>query len=211
MIVVFIVVESRVSEPLLEVALFRNATFTGSNLVIFTGQFNKIAIVVFVALYLQDALHMTPLHAGLVLLAAAVPTLFTSVLAGRLADRFGARWLSLGGLMLNGSTLLWIGFAVSSERYGLLVPPLVIWGATLPFLFAPTRRAVMNAVPEEKHGQASGINLTAQLLGGTIGMAVCGTLLATTGDFRLVFLVAAGWSGAALVMGWLSIAPHAQR
>ncbi len=208
MMVVFIVVELRVSEPVIEVALFRNATFSGSNLVIFTGQFNKIAIVVFVALYLQNALHMSPLSAGVALLAAVIPTLFTSVPAGWLADRFGVRWLSLGGLMLNGSALLWIGFAVSSERYGLLVLPLVIWGATLPFLYAPTRRAAINAVPLEKHGQASGINLTSQLLGGVTGMAVCGTLLATTGDFRIVFLVAAGWSAAVLVMGWYSIAPE---
>ena len=208
MIVVFLVVELRVFEPLLEVALFRDATFTGSNLVIFTGQFNKIAIIVFLALYLQDVLHMSPLNAGFVLLAAAVPTLFTSIPAGQLADRFGARWLSLGGLFLNGTALFWIGFAISLERVGLLVPLLVIWGATLPFLYAPTRRAVMNAVPEEKQGQASGINLTAQLLGGTIGMAVGSTLLATTSDFRLVFLFAGGLSVVALMTGLFTIERH---
>ena len=210
MILVFAVVDSRVSAPLIEVTLFRNATFTGSNLVIFTGQFNKIAVVVFGALYLQDVLHMSPLSAGVALLAAVVPAMLASVPAGRLADRFGARWLALGGLLLNGLALLWIGFALSSERYGLLVPPLVIWGTTLPFLYAPIRRAVMNAVPVEKHGQASGINLTAQLLGGTIGMAVCGTLLTTTGDFRLVFLDAAGWSVAVLVTGWPPWRPPAR-
>jgi EmrB/QacA subfamily drug resistance transporter len=205
MILVFAVVESRVSEPLVEVTLFRNATITGSNLVIFAGQFSKIAIVVFGALYLQDVLHMSPLRAGVALLAAVVPTAFTSLLAGRLADRFGARWLSLGGLLLNASAVLSIGFAVSWESYELLVPPLVIWGATLPFLYVPTRRAVVNAVPMEKHGQASGITLSAQLLGGTIGMAVCGAVLASTGDFRLVFLVTGGMSVAVLVTGLLFI------
>jgi MFS family permease len=148
---------------------------------------------------------MSPLRAGVALLAAVVPTAFTSLLAGRLADRFGARWLSLGGLLLNASAVLSIGFAVSWESYELLVPPLVIWGATLPFLYVPTRRAVVNAVPMEKHGQASGITLSAQLLGGTIGMAVCGAVLASTGDFRLVFLVTGGMSVAVLVTGLLFI------
>ncbi len=97
------------------------------------------------------------------------------------------------------------GVAVSWENYGLLIPPLVIWGATLPFLYVPSRRAVMNAVPVEKKGQAGGINLTAQLLGGTIGMTLCGTLLATTGDFQIVFLVTAGITLAVLVLGWFFI------
>ncbi len=117
----------------------------------------------------------------------------------------GARWLLLFGLLFNGLGLLWIGVAVSWENYGLLIPPLVIWGATLPFLYVPSRRAVMNAVPVEKKGQAGGINLTAQLLGGTIGMTLCGTLLATTGDFQMVFLVTAGITLAVFVLGWLFI------
>ncbi|MCZ6719701.1 MAG: MFS transporter [Gammaproteobacteria bacterium] len=78
-------------------------------------------------------------------------------------------------------------------------------GATLPFLYVPSRRAVMNAVPVEKKGQAAGINLTAQLLGGTIGMTLCGTLLATTGDFQIVFLVTAGITLAVFVLGWFFI------
>jgi predicted MFS family arabinose efflux permease len=209
MILVFVIVELRVSNPLIEVTLFSNTTITGSNLVIFTGQFSKIAIVVYVALYLQDSLHMNPLRAGFALLVAVVPTLFTSIPAGRLADRFGTRWLSLGGLLLNGLAVLSIGIAVPWKSYHLLVAPLVIWGATLPFLYAPTRRAAMNAVPEDKHGQASGISLTSQLLGGTIGMAVCGTLLATTGDFRPGFLATASLAGAVLVAGWLTIERHA--
>ena len=63
----------------------------------------------------------------------------------------------------------------------------------------------MNAVPSDKRGQAGGISRGIQQIGGTIGMAVCGTLLAMTGDFQLVFYVTAGVIFVALIIGWFSI------
>jgi len=64
----------------------------------------------------------------------------------------------------------------------------------------------MNAVPASKQGQAGGIAMTAQLLGGTIGMAVCGTLFVMTKEFRVVFLATAVLMLAVLLIGWLAIA-----
>ena len=93
--------------------------------------------------------------------------------------------------------------AVAAKSYALVVAPLVLWGCTLPFLAAPARRAVMNVVAPEQRGQAGGINLTAQLLGGTIGMAILGMLYVTTHDFRLVFLASGALALAALGVAWL--------
>ena len=75
----------------------------------------------------------------------------------------------------------------------------------MPLLYVPTRRAVMAVVPAAEHGEASGINLTAQLLGGTIGMSVCGTLLAMTDDYRIIFLVAGALSMMVLVIAWFTV------
>ena len=63
----------------------------------------------------------------------------------------------------------------------------------------------MNAVPVDKQGQAGGIVLTAQLFGGTLGMAILGTLLATTDSHRAVFLATAALTAAVLAIGWLAI------
>lgn len=90
--------------------------------------------------------------------------------------------------MLNGLAVVFLGFATALDSYLLIVAPLFVWGATLPFLSVPPRRALMGAAPASQQSQASGVNLTIQMLGGTIGMALCGTLYATTGSFRLVFL-----------------------
>ena len=71
-LVVFVLIERRIEEPLVDMDLFLNATFSGSAAVMFTGQFVKLAVFVFGSLYLQDVLKMSPLGAGVTLLAAVV-------------------------------------------------------------------------------------------------------------------------------------------
>jgi EmrB/QacA subfamily drug resistance transporter len=206
---IFVVVEARRSAPLIEIGLFRQASFTASNLVVLLAQFTKMAVIVIGALYLQSALGMSPLAAGTALLAAVVPEPFTAPPSGRLADRFGARKPTLVALALTLIALLWIAVAVSWNSYLLLLPGLVVWGIAQPGLFTPPTRAVMNAVPVDKEGQASGILMTAQLLGGTVGMAVLSALLTTTHSYQVVFLATTALTGVVLAIGWFAIErPH---
>lgn len=93
----------------------------------------------------------------------------------------------------------------------LMVAPMIIWGAGIPFMFGPSQRAMMNAVAADKQGQAAGVGRGAQQIGGTIGMAVCGTLLATTGAFETVFLVAGCLSLAVLAIDWRVVEDQALR
>lgn len=211
LLVLFFIVELRISNPLLEVDLFRNLSFTTCNLAVFTAEFTKMAIIVFSAVYLQKALGMSPFFAGLALLAAVGPVPLLAIPSGVLTDRFGARRLVLTGLLLTGASLIWIAAVVNADSYVLMVPGLVVWGIGVTLLFAPPRTAVMNAVPTEKHGQVGGISMTSQLLGGTMGMAVGGTLLAMTDSFTVVFLVNAGVAFAILVLGWFYIERTAPR
>jgi len=201
----FVLIERRRAEPLIEVDLFRNATFSACNLMLLTAQFGKITIFVFVALYLQDALKMSPLTAGLALLVAVVGTPIAATPSGWLADRFGARRPALAGQALTALAMLWVGFASAWDSYVLLVPGLVLWGAALPLCFMPVQREIMNAVPVEKQGQAGGIMVTTRLLGGTVGMATCSTLFAMTEDFQVCFLATGGVMLAVLLVGWFAI------
>ncbi len=202
---VFVVIELRLRTPLMEVDLFSNPTFTACNLVIFAAQFTKMAVFIFGALYLQNVLKMTPLMAGLALLPTVVPQPFTAPLAGRAADRYGARWPSLGGLVFMFAGLAWIGVAVSWQSYGALFPGLLFWGLSMAFLFVPPQRAVMNAVPPFKRGQAGGIAMSSQLLGATVGMAVSSTIFSMTNDFQVVFLASAALTLIVLVIAWSTI------
>ncbi len=203
--IAFVFVELRTDMPMIAVGLFRHGTFSSANLVIFTGEFTRIAIVIFGAMFLQIEYGMSPLDAGIAMVPAAIPSLFTAIPAGRLADRFGARWLALPGLLANAAVMLWIAYVVHDHRYDLLVPAFVIWSATLPFQYGPIRRAVMNTVSEDQHGQAGGVNVTAQQLGGTVGMTVCGTIYATTGDFQSVYWATGGLAVLVLIIGFFAL------
>jgi EmrB/QacA subfamily drug resistance transporter len=188
-IAAFIVLESRREAPLIDVLLFRNPGFAACNLVFFTSQYIKITVVVFIALYLQHVLGLTPMTAGLCLLVAMVGSPLMSSVAGRMGDKYGVRLPALCGLIGVGVSLLWITALLGADKYGLLVPGLFLWGFALQFCFVPTGHAVMKAVPADKQGQAGGIITTVRLLGGTFGMAVNGTVLALTGSYRALFIV----------------------
>jgi EmrB/QacA subfamily drug resistance transporter len=202
----FVYIETSQPAPLINISLFKNASFTGSVLVAWVGQFSKMVIVVFGAIYLQETLKMSPLNAGWALLASVILTPFTATPAGRCADKFGARSPALAGLGISTVAVLSIALATSANNYLLLLPGLVLWGAALPFCFQSSIRAISIAVPPDKQGQAGGINITVRLLGGTFGMALGSTVLSTTGSFFIVFAATAALMFAVLVFAFVTIA-----
>ena len=84
-----------------------------------------------------------------------------------------------------------MAFAAEMGSYLYFFPALIVWGIGLGFLFVPPMRAVMNEVPLEKQGLAGGIVLSAQMLGGTVGMAISSVIFSTFRDYQVVFLAAA--------------------
>ncbi|MEP3275695.1 MAG: MFS transporter [Stappiaceae bacterium] len=184
----FYIYEFYNSQPLIELDLLTIRPFAGGVLSFFSFQFNKIVIFVFVAMFLQEKVGLSPINSGLLLMIGILPTLGTSLIAGKLADKYGSRPPLLFGFTLNGLAVLAIAFLSYIETYWVFLP-LIIWGATLPFCAIPARRTLMSAVPKTKLGQASGVNLTVQMVGGTIGIALCGSIIASTGAYWLAFLL----------------------
>ena len=201
----FVVVELRAAHPLIDVALFRNGAFSSFNLVIFLAQFSKLAVFIFIAAYLQDRLGFSAMVAGIILLAGTVPPLLTSLPTGMILDRVGGRALLLGGLLASFLSMLWLALAVTWDSFWPLLPAMIIWGGCVSILFVPSLRDVMDAVSPDKRGQAGGISMTAQLLGGTVGMTVCGTLFATTGAYWTIFLLTAVLFLIVLVVCWRTL------
>lgn len=201
----FIVIELKRPAPLIEVDLFVRADFTTFNLMVFAGQFAKIAMLVILALYLQHELGMSPLIAGIALLAGVAPQVFTAVLSGRITDRLGSRRPALWSLGISLALFLWLALAVTWNSYWLILPALVVWSLANCLVFVPALRGGVNCVPVEKQGQVGGIMISAQLLGGTVGMTLCGTLLTITGSYVWAFLAPALLSGACLILAWLTI------
>jgi len=205
----FLYVERHVAQPLIDVGLFADRSFSACALVIFTAQYSKMAMFVFGAMYLQDVLKMTPLMAGVALLPTVATQVFMAPLAGRFVDHFGARRPVLVGLAVSSLGLALVASAMTWESYLLMFPGLLAWGLSLASLFVPPQHAIMSAVPPAKRGQAGGINMTSQLVGATVGMAVCSTIYSMTGSFQAVFLATALFTALVFLFGWAAIKrPH---
>ena len=202
---IFVKTELRRDDALLDLRLLRIPVFAASNLTIWVGQFSVTTVTIFCAMMLQQKAHFDALQAGIYMLAAVLPTLFTSLLAGLLADRFGTRTPILIGIAANCVALLWVAYLDSSGSYREMHWPLILWGLSLPMVFVPARRAVMSSVPVTRQGQASGVSLTLQLLGGTMSIAVCGTLLVITNSFTTIYLTAATLIGLVWIAAFVLI------
>ncbi|MEH6548283.1 MAG: MFS transporter, partial [Sneathiella sp.] len=126
--IAFVFVETRLKNPLIELSLFSMRTFSVMNATVFMGEFGKIALIIFGALLLQDKFGMNPLIAGVALLPAVIPSLFSSLIAGSLADKFDARKISLMGLVLNCSAMVWMAVTVTLDNYYYLIPAFIAWG-----------------------------------------------------------------------------------
>lgn len=201
----FIRLELPAANPLIEIDLLRSPAFAVCNLIVFTGQFTKIAVLVILSIYFQKELGMSPLMAGIALLAGVAPAPLSAVIGGYMTDRLGSRQPALLGLAGAFLAFVWLALSLHSQNYWLMFAPLLLWGLVTSMIFLPGLRGGANSVPLEKQGQVGGIMLTAQLAGGTIGMTLCGTLLAATGSHQLPLLATAILTGIVFLLTWRTI------
>jgi EmrB/QacA subfamily drug resistance transporter len=199
---VFVAIELRRSQPLVELNLLAVPPFAGGNVVFAMFQFEKMVVFVFMALYLQRSMGMGPIQAGLVVSVAILPTLVTARLAGAVRDAHRAAAPITVALVLTAATLAVMGWGTAVGGEVLLVVVLIIWGAVMPFMAVIARPAVMGAVSAEKQGQASGVNLSIQMMGGTLAIALCTPLLFLTGAYWPVFVLTGALTLATAVVSW---------
>ncbi|WP_421724364.1 MFS transporter [Bauldia sp.] len=185
----FLRTELTTPAPLLDLSLLKIPEFGGGVVIFAIFQFEKIVVFVFVAQFFQDVLGESPIMSGVAVSLAILPTFGTAILIGKSTDRFGSRYTLVRGTTIHGIAVLLLALATLQQNYLAALLPLLLWGASMPSIAIPVRRVQMNAVPKDKQGQASGINLTIQMLGGSLGLAVCSALLAETNSYLLLFLV----------------------
>jgi EmrB/QacA subfamily drug resistance transporter len=181
----FSFVERRRSSPMVDFSFFRSRTFLGANIVAFIVSFAMLAMFFFMALYMQNVLHFSPLQAGVRFLPSTLMIVIIAPIAGRLADRVGPRPLITFGLLAVSGALLWQSQLTVSSGYGTLLPGFVLMGIGMAFVMSPMSMAAMNSVAQAKAGVASGILSMNRMVGGTFGVAVLGAMVATLGRSRL--------------------------
>ena len=172
----FVFVENRVKAPMVQFDLLADRNFLGAIVVAMIISFAMLGVFFFLALYMQDILGYSPLEAGVRFLPSTLMIVLVAPIAGRLADRFGPRWLIGGGLLLVAASLFsFSGIAVDSSYLDLL-PGFMLLGIGIAMTMSPMTSAAMNAVPVQKAGIASGVLSMFRMVGGSLGIAVTGAI-----------------------------------
>ncbi|WP_440763949.1 MFS transporter [Natronorubrum sp. DTA7] len=185
----FVVAESRLRDPLIDLALFRDRSYLGANTVGFTANFGSGALLFFLTLYLQNVLHYSPLHAGLVFLGFSVPLVAFEIKSNEISERIGARSAMAGGMALMAASFLLLAFLTPTSGLALVLVALAIMGVGLGVAYSVSSTAGMAAVPDAKAGAASGILGMVRMLGVVFGVAIGGALFKTLENRRLETLL----------------------
>lgn len=174
----FVAVEWRSEHPLLPLRLLRPPEVASSMVALLTIQGAVLGVTVYVALFLQNGLGLSAIEAGAVLFPAMIWTPLLSTWTGRLADRRGER-LPVGiGLLVAACGLAAIGVLATGEEALLLLPGLVAFGITRPFVFTPASTGPLKIIPADERGLASSLVTESRQLGAVLGVAALGAIAA---------------------------------
>ncbi len=173
LLAVFVVVESRVRSPMLDLSLFRNRQFASTASAMLLNAMARGAFVFVLVFYLQGPPRfLSPFTAGLFLIPVSASLATFGPVSGWLSDRYGPRWFILVGLCVSASGFLWLSTIGPSESFLQLTPPLVLAGAGMGMFASPNRAAMMSAVPPARRGVASGVGTTFLNSGSTISLGI---------------------------------------
>ncbi|MDZ7703714.1 MAG: MDR family MFS transporter [Trueperaceae bacterium] len=171
----------RVRNPLLDFGLFRNRVFTTANLALFFLGAGFLNLLIFLPLFMVNVLGVSATQAGVSLIPLSLGIVFGSIAAGQLVSRFGHyRRLMLGGIGLLAVGMFLLSQMTSSVSYAQVTFYMVLCGIGLGPSFPLYTLAIQNAVDMKRIGQATSASQFFRQIGGTVGAALMGTVLATT-------------------------------
>ena len=175
----FLVIERTRRAPMLDLDLFRNRTYAGANVAVLLVALAMFGVFFFISLYMQNILGYSPVKTGAAFLPMTVLIILVAPMGGRLADRFGSRWLMTTGMSMLAVHLLLLTRLGESSSYGTtLLPSLVIGGIGIALVMTPASAAAMKAVSVDKAGVGSAVLNAFRQVGGSVGIALMGAIVA---------------------------------
>jgi EmrB/QacA subfamily drug resistance transporter len=202
----FVRLELQQRLPMMDLSLFRNSTFAGANAVMLLVALAMFGVFFFVSLYMQNILGFSAVQTGAAFLPMTILIMLTAPIAGKLSDRVGSRWLMTAGMVLVATQLFYYSTLGVDEGFFDLLPGLLIGGVGMATVMAPTTAAVVGSVPVEKSGVGSAILNCMRQVGGALGIAVMGAIMAAKiGDDRTPEAFVDGFSTTLLVSGFIAL------
>jgi EmrB/QacA subfamily drug resistance transporter len=213
----FLLVEYRVSNPMLPLGIFRSRQFSGANAATLANYLAIGAMFFFLSLQLQDVLGYSAVAAGAASLPPTVIMLLFSPQAGRLGQRIGARTpMTVGPIVLGVGLVMLSGVGSGDDYLTAVLPGVVVFGVGMTIFVAPLTATVLGAVPAQRAGLASAVNNAvarlAQLLSSAALPAAAGLSASTavgpgafSEGYQTAMLIAAGVAATGGLVAWATI------
>ena len=207
--VAFLLIEARRSHPMLPLHLFKNAIFSGSTLISMVSAFVFYGLTFLLGLYFQRVHGYSPLWTGLSFLPLTAVMVVGSMLSGPLVARYGQRWPMCAAFGLYMLGFLGLTLLTPASPYWLAALSMPAIGIAAGFISPAATAPAIGTVEKSQAGIAAGVLNSARQTGAALGIAVFGTLIATSPSFEngmhAALWIAAAVSLAAAVIWRLTI------
>ena len=186
----FVVAESRIASPMLDLSLFRKPTFDGAAIAAFCTMMALGALIFYMTTWFQTILDYSPIQAGLRGSVTSGAALVAALFGGRMLKTVPARYPLAAGLMLIAIGDLVMHGVTTSSGWTALLPGMILAGAGLGLTSAPLAQSAVGVVPPWRSGMASGINSTFRQVGLAVGLATLGAIFQHTVNVQVKLAVA---------------------
>ena len=187
LLAVFVTWEQRRDTPMLDVSVFRNSRFSAASAAVAIAFFALFGFIFLVTQYFQFVRGYDTLAAGVHTLPFAFAAALAAPFAPRFVNRYGTTRIVASGLALMSAGFLVAATTEADSSYWLrVVPAMLLMASGLGFTTAPATEAIMGTLPRSKAGVGSAVNDTTRELGGTLGVAVVGSVFSSLYGPRLV-------------------------
>jgi EmrB/QacA subfamily drug resistance transporter len=199
LVATFVTVERAVEQPMLDVTLFLDRRFSAACAAVTVAFFALFGFIFLITQFFQFVRDYSALGTGLRILPVALSIAIASIAGGQLAPRIGTRAVVTTGLALLGSSFLWISTMSADADYATtIVPQMVLMGLGLGLVSTPATESILQVLPPGRAGVGSAVNDATRELGGTLGVAIVGSLFASLYGDTLVRLLAGKVDGGTL-------------
>jgi len=185
----FLIVESRTQEPVIDLKVFKNISFSTGNVVMFFAFFNLFGSIVLLPIYLQTLMGYSATLAGLVLGPGGFSSIIALAIAGRLVTKVNPKWLLVFGISTAAlSTYMMSLFNLNADFITVMWPRIIL-GLGMGFIFIPLTNLTLSIISREGMGNATALFNLIRNLGGSFGIAFVTTVLARRAQFHQSHLV----------------------
>jgi EmrB/QacA subfamily drug resistance transporter len=182
----FIARERAAAHPMLDVRLFRNMRFSAASAAVTVSFFTLLGFIFLITQYFQFVRGYGPLSTGVRLLPVALSVGAGSVAGTALAVRAGTKLVVTTGLVAMAAFYGWVAASASATlSFGVIAAQMVVYGLGMGLTSAPATESIMGAISRAKAGVGSAVNDSTRLVGGTLGVAVIGSVYASVYGSRL--------------------------